>query len=242
MLSYQALLSEGGQFTTQQVGGVVRMLYKPNRDAVLMEPLHTDAIIACFVASSPKPALVHLVGRPEADQGSFAQILNCDVRFGARYAAIDYDIQALNAPRSGTDRSLCDINIAYADTLLSALRRMDALCQRVQAAIGKLGPSVANIDSVASEVGCSSRTLQRRLSSAGTSYSELFEGYRMGEAIIMLSETDLGVSRVGHLLGYSEVSTFSRAVSQCYGLSPRQIRKQRLGAAAGTRGQATQGL
>jgi AraC-like DNA-binding protein len=239
LLRYQALLSEGGQFTTQQVEGGVRILYKPNRDAVLMDSLHIDAILAGFVASGPKPALVQLVGRPEADQGSFAKILNCDVRFGARYAAVDYDTQVLNAPRSGTDRSLCDINIAYAETLLSALRRMDALCQRVQAAIGKLGPSAADIESVASDVGCSARTLQRRLSSAGTSFSELYEGYRMGEAIIMLSETDLGVSRIGHLLGYSEVSTFSRAVSQWCGLSPRQIRKQRVGAAAGARGQAT---
>lgn len=240
LLRYQALLSEGGQFTAQQVGGMVRMLYKPNRDAVLMDPLHTDAIIACLVASSPKPGLVHLVGRSEADQGSFAEILNCDVRFGAPYAAIDYDSQALNTPRSGADRSLCDINIAYAETLLNALRRMDALCQRVQAAIGKLGPSLANIESVACEVGCSPRTLQRRLNSAGTSFSELFEGYRMDEAIIMLSETDFEVSRIGQLLGYSEVSTFSRAVSQWCGLSPRQIRKQRTGAAAVTRGRALQ--
>ncbi|MGL3107016.1 AraC family transcriptional regulator ligand-binding domain-containing protein [Bradyrhizobium sp. BR 1432] len=229
LLRYQALLSEGGQFTTQQVGAVVRMLYKPTQDPISMDSLHTDAIIACFLASSPKPALVHLVGRPEADQRSFAQILNCDVCFGAPYAAIDYDAQALNANKSGADRALCDINIAYAETLLNALRRMDALCQRVQAAIGKLGASAANIESVACEVGCSPRTLQRRLNSAGTSFSELFEAYRMGEAIIMLSETDFGVSRIGHLLGFSEASTFSRAVSQWYGLSPRQIRKQRNG-------------
>lgn len=227
LLRYQALLSEGGQFTTQSTGGSVRLQYKPNWDAVSMDVLHTDAIIACFVASGPKPTLVQLVGRPDADQASFAQILKSDVCFGARYASIDYDAKALNTIRSGADRSLCDINIAYAETLLGTLRRMDALCQRVQAAIAKLGPGAANIESIASEVGCSPRTLQRRLSSAGTSFSELFEAYRMAEALIMLSETDVGLSRIGHLLGYSEASTFSRAVSQWYGLSPRQIRKQR---------------
>jgi AraC-like DNA-binding protein len=235
LLRYQALLSEGGQFMTQSSGGAVRMLYKPSWDAVSIDLLHTDAIIACFVASGPKPTLVHLVGRPKADQASFAQILKCDVCFGARYASIDYDAKTLNATRSGADRSLCDINIAYAETLLGTLRRMDALCQRVQAAIAKLGPGAANIESVASEVGCSPRTLQRRLSSAGMSFSELFEAYRMGEALIMLSETDVGMSRIGHLLGYSEASTFSRAVSQWCGLSPRQIRKQRNSDTAGTR-------
>jgi len=227
LLRYQALLSEGGQFTTQTSEASLRMSYRPNWDAVSMDVLHSDAIIACFVASGPKPTLVQLAGRPDGDQASFAQILKCDVCFGARYASIDYDAKALNAIRSGADRSLCDINIAYAETLLSTLRRMDALGQRVQAAIAKLGPGAANIESVASEVGCSPRTLQRRLSSSGMSFSELFEAYRMGEALIMLSGTDVGLSRIGQLLGYSEASTFSRAVSQWYGLSPRQIRKQR---------------
>ncbi|MGY4256676.1 AraC-like DNA-binding protein [Bradyrhizobium sp. USDA 4516] len=235
LLRYQALLSEGGQFTTQTSEGSLRMLYKPNWDAVSMDVLHSDAIIGCFVASGPKPTLVHLVGRPDADQASFAQVLKCNVCFGARYASADYDAKALNAIRSGADRSLCDINIAYAETLLGTLRTMDALCQRVQAAIVKLGPGAANIEAVASEVGCSPRTLQRRLSSSGMSFSELFEAYRMGEALIMLSETDVGLSRIGHLLGYSEASTFSRAVSQWYGLSPRQIRKQRSSDIARTR-------
>ncbi|UPK29115.1 AraC family transcriptional regulator [Bradyrhizobium sp. 195] len=235
LLRYQALLSEGGQLTTQSTGGAIRVLYKPNWDAVSMDVLHTDAIIACVVASGPKPTLVHLVGRPEADQASFAETLKCDVCFGARCASVDYDAKALNTLRSGADRSLCDINIAYAETLLGALRRMDALCQRVQAAVAKLGPGAANIDAVASEVGCSPRTLQRRLSSAGTSFSALFDAYRMAEALIMLSETDVGVSRIGHLLGFSESSSFSRAVSQWCGLSPRQIREQRNSDLAGIR-------
>ncbi len=225
LLRYQALLSESGQFTALPLPDGLRVSYKPNPDIIAMDILQTDAIIACLIASGPRPEVVHLAARRRADPAPYSEILKCPVRLGAEHAAADYDARSLNTIRPGGDIALRDINIAYAETLLSALRKMDALCQRVRAAIGALGPQIANVETVAAEVGCSSRTLQRRLGSAGTSFSELFDAYRMEKALIMLSDSGASIGQISDILGYSEVSTFSRAVSQWWGHSPRALRQ-----------------
>lgn len=226
LLRYQALLSESGQFTASPLSDRLRVSYKPNPDSIAMDPLQTDAIIACLIASGPRPQMVHLAARWHDDPAAYAEILKCPVRLGAEHAAADYDARSLNTVRPGSDIALRDINIAYAETLLGALRKMDALCQRVRAAIGTLGPQTANVETVAAEVGCSPRTLQRRLGSAGTSFSELFDAYRMEKALVMLSDSSASIAQISDILGYSEVSTFSRAVSQWWGQSPRELRKR----------------
>lgn len=87
---------------------------------------------------------------------------------------------------------------------------------------GKLGMQQA-----AELLGFSVRTLQRRLAAAGTTYSRLVNRVRHEEACRLLGETDLPVSVVSTMLGYSEPSAFSRAFQRWTGVSPRHFRVTR---------------
>lgn len=55
----------------------------------------------------------------------------------------------------------------------------------------------------------------------GKSFSELLREQRMDRAAVLLGGTDLPVSEIARLLGYSNTSNFHKAFRAHYGTSPR---------------------
>jgi AraC-like DNA-binding protein len=79
---------------------------------------------------------------------------------------------------------------------------------------------------VAAEVaGMSSRTLQRRLAAAGTSYSELVSAGRLRVAKLWLAESTMPVAEIASLLGYKEATNFARAFRRLTGVAPSVYRR-----------------
>jgi AraC-like DNA-binding protein len=70
------------------------------------------------------------------------------------------------------------------------------------------------------------RTLQRRLSLLGVSYSTVVDEARLRIASKMLAGTDAPSNDVAKAVGYSDASHFARAFRRLTGLSPREYRSQ----------------
>ncbi|WP_455207981.1 helix-turn-helix domain-containing protein [Kaarinaea lacus] len=83
-----------------------------------------------------------------------------------------------------------------------------------------------SIKLLAEITGISMRSLQRRLSESGTSYSELLENARIEKSIEMLGDKDAKIIDVAYSTGYNDPSHFSRAFRRLTGVSPRDYRKQ----------------
>ncbi|WP_346895620.1 AraC family transcriptional regulator ligand-binding domain-containing protein [uncultured Roseibium sp.] len=81
------------------------------------------------------------------------------------------------------------------------------------------------LPAVAATLGMSERSLQRTMENEGVSFRELTAHVRRAAARRYLRETSLPIKEVSYLLGYSEVSTFSRAVRQWFGCPPRALRQ-----------------
>jgi len=226
LLRYQSLLSEGSRWLPPKpIASGMRLTYRPAASVISLEPLQIDAAVASLVAYGPRALCVRLTGRGNQDPAGFTTVLGCPVTLGAQHAGVDYGHAAWAQPTPGADPALLSLNMAYAESLLAARRTMDALCGSVRAAIERLGPQHATIDSVARHVGCSPRTLQRRLAAAGSSFKAIFDSHRMEEAHILLSKSGASVAQISERLGYSEASAFSRAVTAWWGASPRQLRR-----------------
>ena len=73
---------------------------------------------------------------------------------------------------------------------------------------------------IAKHIGMSQRTLARRLAEEGSSFSELLSAVRRALANRYLMNPSLSISEIAWLLGYSEVSTFTRAFHRWTGASP----------------------
>jgi AraC-like DNA-binding protein len=77
---------------------------------------------------------------------------------------------------------------------------------------------------VARELGMSARTLSRRLAEEGTTFARIVEEYRASMAKGLLQESDLQVTEIAFVLGYSELSTFSTAFRRWTGKTPLEFR------------------
>jgi AraC-like DNA-binding protein len=72
--------------------------------------------------------------------------------------------------------------------------------------------------------GIDRRTLSRRLSAEGTSFSKLHRSLRYERACKLLCETAAPLSAITAALGYSEQSAFNRAFQIWSGTSPKRFR------------------
>jgi len=75
---------------------------------------------------------------------------------------------------------------------------------------------------VSTTMGLSERTLQRKLGSEGTCFRELLEQVRSSLAINYMREPQFRLTDIAEMLGYSELSAFSRSFRRWYGMSPLQ--------------------
>ena len=90
----------------------------------------------------------------------------------------------------------------------------------------RLGGGTASLETVSKDLGMSSRTLSRKLEDLGTSYFQILETLRHEMAQQYLSETDLNLAQIAHLLGYRSLSSFNDAFKRWTGQSPGRFRSR----------------
>ncbi|TLP55910.1 helix-turn-helix transcriptional regulator [Parasedimentitalea maritima] len=77
---------------------------------------------------------------------------------------------------------------------------------------------------LASALGLSTRTLQRRLTQAGLSFSQMVRLVRISEACRLLKSEDISLTSIGFCAGFSDSSHFSRDFRASVGLTPSEFR------------------
>jgi AraC-like DNA-binding protein len=82
-----------------------------------------------------------------------------------------------------------------------------------------------SVDRVAQHLGVDRRTVHRRLAAEGSSFTQLLDEARREIASHQLTHTDLPLTEVTTLVGFSGLSTFSRWFRQAYGMQPSEYRK-----------------
>ena len=83
-----------------------------------------------------------------------------------------------------------------------------------------------SMQSVASELCVSTRTLQRRLEEAGTSYQKLLDDVRRQVARQLLEDTKLEAGEIAFVLGFEELNSFTRAFRDWEGTTPVRWRNE----------------
>ena len=104
--------------------------------------------------------------------------------------------------------------------------------RRVEDIIRSLLPTGdCTLPRVADTLSTSDRTLQARLESEHSSFRELLEKVRREIATYHLSRGDIQLTQLAMILGYSELSAFSRSFRRWYGVSPRRWAHSQVGTA-----------
>ncbi len=103
----------------------------------------------------------------------------------------------------------------------------DELLYQIQRKLKQAEPGYLKLDQMAESLHMSSRTLKRRLQQRGTSFQDLLDLVRMGQAKRLLFETSQSIDAIASTLGYSDASNFSRAFKRKEGVTPAVYRRQK---------------
>jgi AraC-like DNA-binding protein len=167
----------------------------------------------CRLACGPQlePVEVRLLHPELTCKGDHFAFLRCPVHFEAEASEIFFDRADVDRPIPAADRELARANDGILTEFLGTLRK-DDLITRVKTAITEELPSGSPTDDViAQALYVSPRTLHRKLSAEGTTYSKLLETVRRELAEQYIADPSLSLTEISYLLGFAELSAFSRA-------------------------------
>jgi len=104
--------------------------------------------------------------------------------------------------------------------------RSSELVSRVRTEVAaQMTDGRASVEDVARALSLSSRTLQRRLERAGTTFASLIDDARRAAALTHLRNPRVAIKEAAFLVGFSEPSTFYRAFRRWTGATPASYRR-----------------
>lgn len=168
-----------------------------------------------------------------ADTREHARVFAAPVEFGAEQDAIEFDAALLDVELEGADDTLVRYLRQHADALLARMPEASSAAETLRRHLVQAPPDdMASIDSAARALGMSERTLQRRLGEEGTSFKDELDATRRDLALSYLDDPRHSISDVAFLVGFAEVSAFSRAFRRWTRRSPTTWRRARPALAA----------
>jgi AraC-like DNA-binding protein len=181
-----------------------------------------------LTSSTLKPTQVRIMHHIHRGKSRLEKFLDAGVEDGARVDEVELPTASWNLPIVSADPFLHRLCLQSAEEALARRRsKQTPLKVRVENAIAALLPhGQARHDLVAAKLGMSPRTLTRRLDAEGSSFAELLKEVREALAKRYIADRALPISQIAWLLGYAEVSGFTRAFHRWTGMVPSVARAQ----------------
>ncbi len=212
-------------------GGLLRLEYRildgriveRRQDAELTMGMFANVVRACLGPSWMPEEVQFEHPKPEGWR-QHESLFDAPAHFGQRTNALILRDRDLDRRMPGGDMArltaLCGTLVGIAgDT------GTPALLDRVKAEVrARLPDGCPPIEDIADALGLARWTLQRRLTDEGLSFSDVIDRVRRDLAAVYIRQHHVPIADIGFLLGYSEVSAFSRAFRRWFGVSPLGMR------------------
>lgn len=194
-------------------------------------PEGIDAFMALFVCRARtllgfdmhEPLRLSLMRPPPKNIDAFQQLFRCPIRFGANTNELCFPGDLANRPLLGADPEVALQNERIVADYLARLNQGSLRQQLHECLIQSLPSGVPEQAEVASRLGLSSRTLQRRLQEEGTTFQAVLDEVRFALAKAHLCTRQYSLGEIGYLLGFSEQSNFTRAFKRWAGVTPAEF-------------------
>ncbi len=178
--------------------------------------------LARFHDTDWQPTHVHLRRKPPAKMDALVTAFGPNIAFSQPFDGFTVDIEQANATTGQQDPELCKVLEEL--VVLGAKdwpEGQSTAAEVSQIITNKIEIGLPSLDSIAREMGMSTRTLQRRLRKEGHNFSEVVGRARMEFAEQRLYEEQQSITNLAFDLGYADVAAFSRAFRRWLGKSPR---------------------
>ena len=172
-----------------------------------------------------RPMRVTFPHAPLSSSDVYAGHLGLAPEFGAPFLSVSIDRRALSTPLKTANPQLQAIVERY--IVLNTPKPSADIGRRVHEAVTRImRTGNATIDDVAEMLHMHPRTLQRRLTTEGTTFEKVRDDVRRRVAEIHLANEVLPLAHVAHLLGYGNQSVLTRSCLRWFGNTPLAVRQQ----------------
>ena len=213
------------------LGDCWRLDYQVHHGAILTRRQDAELTLGMFMnvirgvlGGHYSPREIHFENtRPEFWQ-EHSKLFNAPVYFDQPFNSILLSKKDLQHPMPNHDPLLLTVIL---DTLrlLNTHAHRQSLTDQVRSHIQiELNTGEPNLEKIAHDLDLSSCALTRRLKLEGLTFSSLVDKVRCELAEHYMKQKNIPISEMAFLLGYSEVSAFSRAFKRWFGVNPRQWR------------------
>lgn len=154
----------------------------------------------------------------------YERYLGCPVRFGAPMSELVYPRAVLSAKPLLAHRLTSKILQETCDRILGEVKISTGVAGEVYQIIASTPGHSPSMERVAKRIGTTVRTLNRRLTIEGTSFTQILDDVRCNLASEYLRSTKLSIDDISELVGFSDASNFRHAFRRWTGTTPARYR------------------
>jgi AraC-like DNA-binding protein len=217
-------------------GGLLRLEYRIEASSIIERRQDAELSLGMFqnlirecLGRSWAAEEVHFEHPRPAGWAEHERAFSAPVYFSRPTNALIFRDCMLERPMPARDPRLAATMRTCLYQLASRNGRRASLAERIRSLVRAMLPDgYPPLESVAARLKLSPSSLQRELAEEGLSFRDLVEDTRRTLAMSYLRDRQLPLSEIALLLGYSELSAFSRAVRRWTGAPPRAVRARLL--------------
>ncbi|PXX92765.1 AraC family transcriptional regulator [Marinobacter vulgaris] len=166
------------------------------------------------------------IAHPEPSYGKeYQHLLGGRVYFGSGITRLAFNSRHLSHPIPHRNPYVYSAVLKQVNALLVRLQGRRTFGRRIRRLISRqMATDRIDADTLAKQCHMSRQTLYRRLKKEGLGFQELVEEIRQDKALRYVASGQYALGEIAFLLGFSELSAFSRAFKRWTGMAPAQYR------------------
>jgi AraC-like DNA-binding protein len=186
-----------------------------------------SSILSLFQELTGDALAIKALSFPYAEP-SYAKLYDerfqCPVTFGHTACELRFDASVLSQTLTTHDAATLKRYLTSCQSIVETLDSEHLLTNQIKTIFYQTAGNFPNIEQLAEEFGCSSRTLRRELVTHNSSYQMLLTDVRVELAKELLLGTTMSIDDIGERLGYSDPANFRRAFKGWLSKTPAQFR------------------
>lgn len=155
----------------------------------------------------------------------YQDIFQCPITFNSNRLEWKFDAKKLFEPLPTANAMTLKMCLSSCDEMLAKVSGSPTLKEKITQMFIERPGQYPPIDTLAKDLGMSSRTLRRHLKAENTSYQAILNHVRLHLAHHYLSSTEMSIEEISAIIGFSDSANFRHAFRQWDGRSPSDYRK-----------------
>jgi len=228
---YHSLLKPGTLWKTSQDNNTITLRFNlkigsPDQQRLMTEMAfsHLFSVMKFLTGEKLAGPEVHLNYTKPKHSQKYKKYIPAPLLFDQEYSQIMLTEHALNIPISSANPAGNILFQQQCEEMLRNLNRAGNISAAIRRILINEAGNFPDLAEVAEKLHMSKSTLKRRLESESTNFRIICDEVRDLLAKKYLTETELSVEDIAHLLGYTEMTNFRRAFVRWNKMTPSKFR------------------